>query len=303
MSGRWALGPDHAEYLGPLRSHDWPYSAGMALSPYRLSDGWVRVKATLSTAAGDDPSARIVFGYDPATSEYYSVGVGGFATAYVIHQYSKASGWQAVRRAGSHQSLQRDRAYVVRLDITGQHSRVTVDEVPVLEYELPEPFRGGQLGLFARGDGSVRFEEFATETAAPTAFVAIQFGQPYDALYRDVIRPVAEEAGFDVHRADEIYRPGVILQDIIERIRTASVIVAEITPPNPNVFYELGYAQAVGRPIILLADRKVDKLPFDVSGFRVIFYDDSIGGKSDVERQLRLHLAGLSGLAAEPRSR
>ncbi|KKK84342.1 hypothetical protein LCGC14_2784310, partial [marine sediment metagenome] len=63
---------------------------------------------------------------------------------------------------------------------------------------------------------------------------------------------------------------------------------------NANVFYELGYAHATGKPTILLADpSEVEQLPFDVSGRRCIFYDDSIGGKPKVDTELRRHLESL----------
>jgi nucleoside 2-deoxyribosyltransferase len=49
----------------------------------------------------------------------------------------------------------------------------------------------------------------------------------------------------------------------------STVVVAEITPVNANVFYELGYAHALGKQTILLAERG-RTLPFDVSGYRCI---------------------------------
>lgn len=42
-----------------------------------------------------------------------------------------------------------------------------------------------------------------------------------------------------------------------------------------------------------LSDRKREKLPFDISGFRLLFYDNTIGGKGDVENALRRHLEAL----------
>jgi hypothetical protein len=71
------------------------------------------------------------------------------------------------------------------------------------------------------------------------------------------------------------------------------VVIAEITPVNANVFYELGYAHALGKDTILLAERG-KQLPFDVSGYRCIFYDNTIGGKQHVEESLRKHLRNIS---------
>jgi hypothetical protein len=65
-------------------------------------------------------------------------------------------------------------------------------------------------------------------------------------------------------------------------------------PNNPNVYFEVGYALVMKKPTILLA-RKGTSLPFDVAGFRVLFYEDSIGGKGKLEEGLRRHLAAILG--------
>ena len=63
---------------------------------------------------------------------------------------------------------------------------------------------------------------------------------------------------------------------------------------RPNVFYELGYAHALGKPTILLAERGRE-LPFDIRGYRCIFYDNTIGGKAAVETNLKKHLENIKG--------
>ena len=70
------------------------------------------------------------------------------------------------------------------------------------------------------------------------------------------------------------------------------MIIAEITAPNQNVFYELGYAHALNKPTVLLAQRGKE-LPFDIRSYRVIFYEDTIGGKPVVEKTLRTHLHSI----------
>ena len=120
----------------------------------------------------------------------------------------------------------------------------------------------------------------------------MKFDEPFDDLYREVIRPVCENSGFQVERADDVFRPGIVLQDIINSLLDSDLVIAEVTPPNPNVFYELGYAHALDKPTVLLA-RRGGELPFDISGYRVIFYDDSIGGKPQVESALDKHLANI----------
>ena len=72
-------------------------------------------------------------------------------------------------------------------------------------------------------------------------------------------------------------RPGIIFQDIQRKIEDANVVIAEITAPIQNVYYEVGYAHALNKPTILLAQRGRE-LPFDIRSYRVIFYDDSMAG-------------------------
>ena len=81
-------------------------------------------------------------------------------------------------------------------------------------------------------------------------------------------------------------------KDIKREISESKVVIAEITAPNQNVFYELGYAHALNKPTILLA-RRGRELPFDIRSYRVIFYDDTIGGKPEVERSLIKHLRSV----------
>ena len=54
---------------------------------------------------------------------------------------------------------------------------------------------------------------------------------------------------------------------------------------NANVFYEVGYADALKKPLILLA-QKGTKLPFDVQGYRTVFYEDVIGGEVKLSKDL-----------------
>ena len=120
----------------------------------------------------------------------------------------------------------------------------------------------------------------------------MQFTDQFNALFGDVIKPVCDALGIEAYRASDIDRPGVIIQDIIQGLAESQIIVAEITPGNLNVYYELGYAHAMGKPAILLADRGTS-LPFDIRGHRVIFYDNTIHGKSRLEAELRNHLSNI----------
>jgi nucleoside 2-deoxyribosyltransferase len=100
---------------------------------------------------------------------------------------------------------------------------------------------------------------------------------------------------YEAIRADDIYTSGLIIKEITQSIQEASIIIADITPNNPNVYYEVGYAHALNKPTILLSDKTQEKLPFDVSGFRTLFYENSIGGKRKVQDLLTKHLQSVAG--------
>jgi hypothetical protein len=84
----------------------------------------------------------------------------------------------------------------------------------------------------------------------------------------------------------------MILTDIINEINESIFIIAEISPNNANVYYELGYSHAKNKPTILIA-QKGTELPFDVLPFRIIFYEDSIVGKRRIEEDLEKNIISI----------
>src|SRR5205809_2960324 len=82
-----------------------------------------------------------------------------------------------------------------------------------------------------------------------------------------------EKAGLKPVRADaSIFGTGKIIDQIWSGINAAKVLVAELTTKNPNVFYELGLAHALQKPVVLVSSNE-DDVPFDVQHIRVIYYN------------------------------
>lgn len=290
--GKWKLTPSNARFLGP---QDSSAPHGIALSKHSFKRGSVSLTVDLNES--EKGCGRILFGYHAASGGYFTAGIGGYDGAYCVDEFVPGKGWRALKVAGSSANLEKNHKYDMKVEIRGQGVQLSVDGITVVEATLPHPLRGNQIGLFAWGEAPVTFHLTAV-AGRPQAFVVMQFGEPFDNLYREVIKPVAEEEdiGFAAHRAYDVFRPGVILQDIIRSIVSSDVVIAEVTPANPNVFYELGYAHAIDKPTILLAEHQTDPskhLPFDISGFRVIFYDNTIRGKRNVETMLRQHLTNI----------
>lgn len=85
-----------------------------------------------------------------------------------------------------------------------------------------------------------------------------------------------EREGFSFSRADSLYGHN-ILEDIWIAINESSLIIADITSRNPNVFYEIGIAHTLGKKVILLT-QKVTDIPFDFKNYRHIIYEDNVDG-------------------------
>ena len=108
-------------------------------------------------------------------------------------------------------------------------------------------------------------------------FVLMPFRSNFNRLHHGHIKPVLEKAGFEVLRADDIYTPSVIIEDIWEYINKARFIVADVTGRNPNVFYELGISHTLGKETVILTQNDND-VPFDLRHRRYFKYDDDENG-------------------------
>jgi len=100
------------------------------------------------------------------------------------------------------------------------------------------------------------------------------FSEEFDDVYKLGIKPACENVGAYAERVDEQLFKETILQRIYNQIAKADIIVSEMTGRNPNVFYETGYAHALGKNVILLTQKSED-IPFDLKHYPHIVY----GGK------------------------
>jgi hypothetical protein len=117
----------------------------------------------------------------------------------------------------------------------------------------------------------------------PFVLVLMPFAKEFNDVYTFGIKGAAEDVGAYAERIDEqIFQEG-ILDRIFNQINKADVIVADMTGHNENVFYEVGYAHALNK-IVLLVTRSADDIPFDFKHRQHIIYSGEIG-------TLRLELA------------
>jgi len=131
--------------------------------------------------------------------------------------------------------------------------------------------------------------------AKKTCFVISPIGdantsirQRADTLLKYIIKRVLEEPefDFDVRRADEIQKPGLITQQVIERVVNADLVIADLTGHNANVFYELAIRHAARKPAIHMTTAG-EQIPFDIANQRTIYYDVDIPSAEKAQAQLQ----------------
>lgn len=102
-------------------------------------------------------------------------------------------------------------------------------------------------------------------------FVAMPFTEDCEDVYQFGIYNAVRRCGYVCEKVDESAFAGSIVDRIMDGIRNASFVVADLTLERPNVYLEVGYAWGLGRPVILVA-REGQKLHFDLSHHKCLFY-------------------------------
>lgn len=113
----------------------------------------------------------------------------------------------------------------------------------------------------------------------PYVFVLMPFEQTWSDNVKDAIEQACAHAarrfaGLHWERADDIALPGKITDQIISAIQRADVLIADVTGSNPNVLFELGYADALRKEIIVI-NQELERTPFDIRDWRQIRYATS----------------------------
>jgi len=106
------------------------------------------------------------------------------------------------------------------------------------------------------------------------------------------VKPAIEKAGLEPSRADEAPVTDDMIRSVAQSIFGARILIADVTGSNPNVMYELGLAQAIGKRVVVVCQH-VGKIPRDLQGYRVLEYSaDDIGKfKRDLETTILEALA------------
>jgi hypothetical protein len=114
---------------------------------------------------------------------------------------------------------------------------------------------------------------------------ASELRSKYDNLIKEAINNA--RPSLNIIRSDDMASPGTITLKILDLLMNADYVVADITYPNPNVFYELGIRHTCRLGTILIKEKKNTDVPFDISLSRYIDYEDSTAGLKKLSEELK----------------
>jgi hypothetical protein len=165
-------------------------------------------------------------------------------------------------------------------------ARLTLDEYQILNRLLPD-CEASTLEVFAK-DVIALAERLITPT---DAFVIMSFaekGHLKDAY--NTIRRVCDDNGFNAFKVDQHMDPKLrIVPSIMNAIRRSAFIIADVSEPRPNVYYELGFAQALGKDVLTCAFEGT-QLPFDIFDVPTLYWDC----QDTLERKLQAEISRIA---------
>ena len=115
--------------------------------------------------------------------------------------------------------------------------------------------------------------------------MVMPFQEKLKQVYEDHIRKVVQKLNISIARGDDFFTSSSIISDIWNAINSCEIVIADCTGRNPNVFYEIGIAHTLGKPVIFISQSKED-IPFDIQHIRYIIYEFTPRGMREFEEKL-----------------
>jgi hypothetical protein len=119
-------------------------------------------------------------------------------------------------------------------------------------------------------------------------FVVMPFKPELRYFYLYLSNHLSEDYDLEVERGDDLIEMRPVAHKVRRQIREADLVLADLTGSNPNVFYELGLADAIDKPVFLLTQDEVETVPVDVRHLELIHYslDDEMGLRDKLHKAL-----------------
>jgi len=132
------------------------------------------------------------------------------------------------------------------------------------------------------------------------AFMAMKFGDPdLDRYLSDVFKPAVSQTGFELNKLDDLPKAGLIDDKLRVEIQASDFIIADLTHDNLGAYWEAGYAEGLGKPVIYTCEKTKfdsDKTHFDTNHHLTIVWDRSLPKKAaeDLKATIRATLPHLA---------
>jgi Holliday junction resolvase len=167
------------------------------------------------------------------------------------------------------QATEADAAFIVMSGLERGNPSEGIFTLDELAKEITVP---GKVDAGKRGDNLFRFET-SFGVRAKTIFAAMPFASAYDDVYFVAMAHAAKAVGATCTRVDREDFEGDVLEEIRREIKQSAGVIADLSESNPNVLFEVGYAHALGKPVVPICRTPLNDLPFDVRNWNTIKYD------------------------------
>ena len=169
--------------------------------------------------------------------------------------------------------------------------------IAITSYNTKFGFKCGQLGFDEFLNKPINSEDLINRlklhinsiqnNVKGNIFCIMPFTEKFYDTYIFGIKQTLNDLGFYCYRIDEEIFNDSIIDKIKESIITANYIVADISTYNPNVYYEIGFAHALGKKVILICN-SIGDLKFDLQHMRTIIYSNISDLRLKLEKEFKV---------------
>jgi nucleoside 2-deoxyribosyltransferase len=114
------------------------------------------------------------------------------------------------------------------------------------------------------------------EVESRKAFMAMKFDEEMDHVVKDYFKPAVARTGFELRTLTDGQPAGLIDDQLRVALRTSRFVIADLTHANNGAYWEAGFAEGLGRPVIYTCREKEwreGKAHFDTNHLNTIIWD------------------------------
>jgi nucleoside 2-deoxyribosyltransferase len=185
---------------------------------------------------------------------------------------------------GGHQPSPAQAIEMVRPEISAWiGTAITPNDARVLEWLLRQPQLKALVEMYAASKllltfaGWRRYEELTrAEVESRTAFMAMKFDDEMDRMVKSYFKPAVAQTGFELRLLTDRQPAGLIDDQLRVALRTSRFVIADLTHANNGAYWEAGFAEGLGRPVIYTCRKKEwneRKTHFDTNHLNTIDWD------------------------------